>query len=69
MISESVLFQNPLAIRGCGYRWERQKQAATVFILSSDVIRSQNLTETDSKAAPNAPAVTMATGPCAEAMP
>lgn len=41
----------------------------TVFMLSSDVISGQNLTETDSRAAPNAPAVTIATGPCAEAMP
>ena len=68
MIGEGGLFQSPLAIRG--KRRKRQKQKGQQYSLAHNRLRTcQNLNDTDIRAAPNAPAVTIATGRWAEAMP
>src|ERR1035438_4495939 len=64
MVSEG-LFQNPLAVRW-GKRRKYEKQEGWQ---NSLVHTAQNLNDTDIRAAPNAPAVTIATGRCAAAMP
>ena len=67
MIGKSALFQNPLAVRCGEVGSARSTKAIRIFFLFR---RSpQNLMDTDSSAAANAPAVTMATGMCAAAIP
>jgi len=67
VVGEGALLQNPLAVSKRKRR-ESQEQKGDGF-LSYVHERSQNFSETDRRAAPKAPAVTIATGPCAEAIP
>jgi len=67
MVGESAVFKDPLAI-GSSKRAACHEQEGNQYFLVH-TLGVQNLTDTDRSAAPNAPAVTMATGPCAEAMP
>src|ERR1019366_2743828 len=69
MVGESALFENPLAIRCGQHRKGQKRKGHQDGLLHKFISEAQNLTDTDRRAATNAPAVTMATGPCAEAMP
>lgn len=59
------------AARSVGRTKSRHAARSLIFMCGFTVIviGAQNLTETERSAAPKAPAVTMATGPCADAMP
>jgi hypothetical protein len=67
VVVERALLEDPLAV-GKRDRWKYQQRES--HNLSCRVYeRPQNFRETDNSAAPKAPAVTIATGPWAEAMP
>src|SRR5579863_4828294 len=72
MIGECALFQNPLVVGGEKARrrkHDKHDDCASIHTSLLAKARHQNFTDTDNNAAPKAPAVTMATGPCAAAMP
>src|ERR1035441_5598168 len=69
MVGESALLENPLAIRYSQGRKRQKREGHEEGLFHRVQKHDQNLTETDRRAAPNAPAVTKATGPCAAAMP
>ena len=67
VIGQGAMVQDPLAICREGNPAEEQKQKGSTFHLAHG--HSYHLSDTDRSAAPNALAVTIATGPCAAPTP
>ena len=70
VVGQRALLEHPLVVGGekVGQREQQKKRQDFLSSLRFDECTAQNFTDTD-KSAPKAPAVTIATGPCAAAMP
>ena len=67
VVGERALLENPLGVGEGKYGQKQQRESRDLFCEVHG--RSQNFRETDNRAAPKAPAVTIATGPWADAIP